>query len=142
MQELEVRFCPIAEAAQLSNRVHTTWRICGGRQGSGTSRNGRIRPLHVLDTATLGGTICPWRAMCPAMQYMRTAIAQYLIHVCPDEVSATDTQRQGSENGNLQLSPTQIDALMNFLSLNGASYSIRRVKRASARTQHLQRKPI
>jgi hypothetical protein len=78
VQELEVRFCPIAEAAQLSNRAHTSWRICGGRQASGTSRNGRIGPLHALDTATLGGTVCPWRAMCPAMQYMRTAIAQYL----------------------------------------------------------------
>ena len=103
VHELEVRFYPIAEAAQLSNRVHTSWRICGGRQASGTSRNGRIRPLHVLDTATLGGTICPWRAMCPAMQYMRTAIAQYLKHMCLDEVGATDAQRQGSETGNFQL---------------------------------------
>ena len=125
MRELEVRFYPIAEAAQLSNRVHTTWRICGGRQGSGTSRNGRIRPLHVLNTATLGGTICPWRAMCPAMQYMRTAIAQYLIHMCPDEVSATDTQRQGSASGHLQLSSMQIDALMNFLSLNSPTHETR-----------------
>ena len=89
VQELEVRFCPIAEAAQLSNRAHTSWRICGGRQASGTSRNGRIGPLHALDTATLGGTVCPWRAMClqcsicgqqllNISQYlMSTAIAQY-----------------------------------------------------------------
>ena len=61
----------------------------------------------------------------PAMQYMRTAIAQYLIHMCPDEVSATDTQRQGSASGNLQLSPMQIDALMNFLSLNSPTHETR-----------------
>ena len=34
LQEQELRFHPISEAAQLSNRSEMTWRICGGNQGS------------------------------------------------------------------------------------------------------------
>ena len=34
LQEQELRFYPISEAAQLSNRSEMTWRICGGNQGS------------------------------------------------------------------------------------------------------------
>jgi hypothetical protein len=51
------------------------------------------------------------------MQYMRQAIAQYLIYMCPDDVSATDEQRHGAAAGNLRLSPVEIDTLMNYLGL-------------------------
>ena len=72
----------------------------------------------MLDSATLGARDCPWRALCPAMQYMRQSIAQFLIYMCPDDVSATDEERQGAAAGNLRLSPAQINTLMDYLSLN------------------------
>ena len=80
-------------------------------------RNGSLCPIHVLDTATVGASLCPWRALCPAMQYMRQAITQCLIYMCSDDVSATDEQRQGAAAGNLRLSPVEIDILMNYLGL-------------------------
>ena len=50
LQKQDLRFYPISEAAQLSNRSKMTWRICGGNQGSGLTRNGCLRPLHLLDS--------------------------------------------------------------------------------------------
>ena len=119
LQEQELRFYPISEAAQLSNRSQMTWRICGGNRQIGLMRNGSLCPIHLLDSATLGASLCPWRALCPAMpvQYMRQAIAQYLIYMCSDDVSATDEQRQRAAAGNLRLSPVEIDILMNYLGL-------------------------
>ena len=56
--------------------------------------------------------------MCPAMQYIRMAIAQYLIHMCPDDVGASDEHRAASVAGTLRLSPNDINNLLDNLSLS------------------------
>ena len=118
MQEQDVRFYPILEAAQTSLRHRTTWLLKGGLKASGSFKRGQLRPAHLLDTATLGASICPWRALCPAMQYMRLAIAQYLVHMCPDDVGASDEHRAASATGTLRLSPHDINCLLDNLSLS------------------------
>ena len=118
MQEQDVRFYPILEAAQMSLRHRVTWLLKGGLKDSGSLKNGQLRPAHMLDTATLGASICPWRALCPAMRYMRLAIAQYLVHMCPDDVGASDEQRAASAIGTLRLAPNDINCLLDNLSLS------------------------
>ena len=118
MQEQDVRFYPILEAAQLSLRHRMTWQLKGGLKDSGSLKNGQLRPAHMLDTATLGASICPWRALCPAMRYMRLAIAQCLVYMCPDDVGASDEERAASAIGTLRLAPNDINCLLDNLSLS------------------------
>ena len=118
VQELELRFYPIMEAAQTHFRSRTTWTLAGGKKITGSERQVTLRPIHVLDTATLAARgICEWRVLCPAMQYMRQSIAQYLVHMCPDDVDASQEHRAASEAGSLQLSPAEIEAYMELVVL-------------------------